>query len=432
MGDVVVSGLKRKALACSETTPRKPAGALVLGGGYNGLSIARSLGRRHVKVWVLAASGDVLAAASRYKKRILHWPAAAPSEEVDFLVDLAQRNGLCGWALIPTGDESSAVISRNAARLRRSYCLATPDWNVMRWTHDKRLTYALGNRARVDLPRTWYPANANELTRLPLSFPVILKPAVQDFDNAFTRNKAWRANNRAVLLARYREASRLVPASEIMVQELIPGDGETQFSYAAICCDGTPLASLTVRRTRQFPREFGRSSTFVESVLRPDVERAGKRVLAALHHNGLAEVEFKFDRRDGKYKLLDINTRVWNWHPLGAAAGVDFAYLLWLWLKRDKVPWTRGRIGVRWVRMSTDIISALGEMFKGHLTVAKYLRTFNRPVQFALFIADDMRPALFHLPASVYVRLAQRSTRIIRRTAIFIRRAFRALGKKRH
>ena len=43
----------------------------------------------------------------------------------------------------------------------------------------------------------------------------------------------------------------------------------------------------------------------------------------------MAEVEFKFDPRDGKYKILDVNMRAWGWHTLGKAAGIDFSYLLW-------------------------------------------------------------------------------------------------------
>ena len=43
----------------------------------------------------------------------------------------------------------------------------------------------------------------------------------------------------------------------------------------------------------------------------------------------MAEVEFKFDSRDGKYKILDVNMRPWGWHAIGTRVGVDFAYLLW-------------------------------------------------------------------------------------------------------
>ena len=41
----------------------------------------------------------------------------------------------------------------------------------------------------------------------------------------------------------------------------------------------------------------------------------------------MVEVEFKYDSRDGQYKLLDVNLRPWGWHTLGTACGLDFSYI---------------------------------------------------------------------------------------------------------
>ena len=72
----------------------------------------------------------------------------------------------------------------------------------------------------------------------------------------------------------------MVDPGVIMIQELIPGGGEEQFSYAALCLDGRPLAGLVARRTRQYPMDFGRSSTFVETVDEKQLEEAGDASLA--------------------------------------------------------------------------------------------------------------------------------------------------------
>jgi len=76
--------------------------------------------------------------------------------------------------------------------------------------------------------------------------------------------------------------------------------------------------------------DFGRASTFVETVDDPAASTTAIRLIEALRYTGIAEVEFKRDRRDGKLKLLDINPRVWGWHSLCGFAGVDYPYLLWL------------------------------------------------------------------------------------------------------
>ena len=43
--------------------------------------------------------------------------------------------------------------------------------------------------------------------------------------------------------------------------------------------------------------------------------------LRAVGFHGISQVEFKRDPRDGVYKLMEINPRLWQWHGLAAACG---------------------------------------------------------------------------------------------------------------
>ena len=123
---------------------------------------------------------------------------------------------------------------------------------------------------------------------------------------------------------------------------------------------GHPLAWAVARRVRQYPVDFGRGSTFVESVDDPSVEEPARRLLAYMRYTGLVELEFKRDPRHGRPKLLDINPRIWGWHTLAGRAGVDFPYLSWRLARGEHLPATRARPGVRWVRRA-DIRAALAE-----------------------------------------------------------------------
>src|SRR5436189_295152 len=150
---------------------------------------------------------------------------------------------------------------------------------------------------------------------------------------------------------------------------------------------GHVVASLAARRTRQWPMDFGRASTYVETIDAPDVERIARRILNALRFDGIVEVEFKRDPRDGALKLLDINPRVWGWHSLGRAAGVDFPYLLWRLLRGEQVDERRGRAGVRWVRALTDLPVSIGEIRAGRMTMREYLASLRGPMEFAILAA---------------------------------------------
>ena len=377
-------------------------GALVIGGEYRGLGVARSLGRRGIPVWVLTDE-HLIAGTSRYARRRLPWPVAEPASQVRFLLGLAKEYRLDGWALFPTGDETAALLARHHDVLSERYRLTTPSWEIIRWAYDKRLTHQLADETVVDRPWTCYPSGAEEIARISCDFPAILKPAIKATFNAFTHAKAWQVNDRDDLIARYAMARRLVPADVIMVQDLIPGGGETQYSYAALCQDGHPLAFLTARRTRQYPAKFGRASTLVETVECPDIEAPARRLLGAMGYTGLIEVEFKYDCRTNRYALLDLNPRIWGWHTLGRRTGIDFPYLLWRMVHGDSFSAPTARPGVRWVRMLTDVPAAIQEIRQGRLSVAAYLESLRPPLEFAMLAIDDPLPGLLEVPLSVYM-----------------------------
>ena len=160
---------------------------------------------------------------------------------------------------------------------------------------------------------------------------------------------------------------------------------------------------MTVRRLRQHPPEFGRASTFAETVDLPDVSASARRFLEAMRCDGLVEVEFKLDPRDGRYKLLDVNARTWGYHTLGAQAGVDFPYLLYRSATGHAVPSVRARPDVCWVRLLTDVPTALGEIWAGRLSPRAYLRSLSRVRADAVFSLRDPLPGLAELALVPYL-----------------------------
>ncbi|OAF09283.1 hypothetical protein AYJ54_13535 [Bradyrhizobium centrolobii] len=365
-------------------------GALVIGGDYRGLGIVRSLGRHGIPVWV-AAERFSLARASRYATGRTVWPAAL-EEQLTCLIDLADRHGLRGWVLFPSGEETASLVAQHADKLAECYKLTTSPWELHRFAADKRLTYGRAEALGIGCAATHYPSTLEELEELKLSYPVILKPARKPIASAFTDAKAWRVDNRQQLLDLYRAASAQIDPDLIMVQELLPGGGEARLSFAALVSDGRPLASVAARRTRQFPADFGRASTFVETIEDLDVVAAAEMLLRDLRLSGPVEVEFQRDPRDGQLKLLDVNPRIWGWHSLGHAAGVDFPYLAWLLAMGKPVPEGRGKPGCRWVRLSTDVPTSVAEIAAGRLALRPYLRSLKPHVEGPIAAWDDPLP----------------------------------------
>ena len=383
-------------LRTSESSPRD--GALVIGGGHGALAIARSLGRRGIPVWIAAAEMR-LAASSRYVRNSVAWPVSLASQQpAEWIVDWARRSRLEGWTLIAGNGASAELIARHAEMLAPVFRFSTSSLEAVRDALDKRRSHALADRVGVAHPRTCYPQDAEDLKRLAIDYPAILKPSVKDGWNALIRAKAWKVRHRDELLLRYREAVSMVAPESIMVQEFIPGENANQYSYAALCRDGIPLASLVARRLRQYPVEFGRSSSLVETIDLPEVESAAGLLLRAMSFTGIVEVEFKRDPRDGALKLLDINPRPWRWMSLGYRAGVDFPYLLYRLARGEAVEPVRGVAGVRWVRMATDLLAGAQEIWHGATTPRGYLNSVRRPLEFSILACDDLLPSVLEIP----------------------------------
>jgi D-aspartate ligase len=378
----------------------RPTGALIVGGAHGSLALVRSLGRRGIPVWFVTDDHPI-AKYSRYTERSFTWGGPDDAGAIEFLANLARDHHLQGWVLIAAGDAELRVLSQHCAELSSIFRVTVPPWETVRWTHDKRLTYERAASLGIDFPRCYNPRDLQELAGLDCRFPVVLKPTVREQKNAFTRAKAWRVDDRASLLARYKEAAAMVGERAVVLQEMIPGGGSAQFSYAAVWHRGAPVASLVARRTRQYPIDFGFTSTFVETIEQKEVEEAACRFLKSIDYSGLVEVEFKRDHRDGRYTILDVNARAWTWNALGSIAGVDFAHVLWRLAMGETIAPIRAHADVAWMHGSRDILAAALEMIAGKLSPAAYLRSWRKPLVFAAFAKDDLVPGLIDVPLAV-------------------------------
>ena len=386
--------------------PVKGVGAVVIGGDYQGLGIVRSLGRQGVPVCVIDDEHSI-ARFSRYCKSYVSLADLHDQRKVvDGLLNVGKRLGLDGWVLYPTREELVAAISQNRAELSQVFRVPTPDWESVKWAWDKRNTYQLAKELGIPIPNTYYPETIDQLAELDgLAPPFAIKPAIKEHFFYATKAKAWCANSHSELRMLFQKASELAGYGEIMVQELIPGGGSQQFSYCAFFRNGEAVGKMAARRTRQHPLQFGRASTYVETVDVPILEELSERFLRAIDYYGLVEVEYKLDPRDSQYKLLDVNARTWGYHTLGAQAGVDFSYMLYADQVGLPVEPSRGRPGLSWVRTVTDVPAAMMAILRGDTSLGSYLRSVRDCDVEAVFSAGDPLPGLAEIALIPYLAI---------------------------
>jgi D-aspartate ligase len=383
----------RKKLA--GTGAHRNSGAIILGGAHGSLSVARSLGRRGIPVWLIE-TGRSLVGFSRYVETRLTWEGPEHESALDWLLGVADRHDIGSWLLFPAADPETRFIAENHERLASRFRLITLPWDILKQAQDKNLLYQRAAELGLAYPKSYHP---DGMTGIPITerFHVVIKPTMREDDNPLTAAKAWRADNQADYERLYREARRFLSPEDIVVQEMIPGNGETQFSYTGLWSKGRPIASMLARRTRQYALTFG-TGTFVETVDNPEVEDVAVRLLRSFAYDGLVEAEFKFDERDGLYKVLDVNTRVWTWIGLGEAAGVDFPWLAWRVGMGDVPETVHGRPGASWRYLPRDILAGMLEIRSGASSVGDFLTSLLRKSAAASFALDDPLPGLVDLP----------------------------------
>jgi predicted ATP-grasp superfamily ATP-dependent carboligase len=373
-------------------------GAVVVGGDYQGLGIVRSLGRTGFPVCVVDDEPSI-GRYSRYATHAVRVPNLRNEKAiVEALLDVGRRLSLKGWVLFVTRDELVTSLARARVRLSEFFRVPTPAWDTVKYAADKRLTYELAGRLGIPLPQTWYPCSVEELDAIESPrWPMLIKPAIKEHFIYRARVKGWVVKDREELRRRFLDATTIVPAAEVMVQDMIPGNGRTQYSFCTFFKGGRSLAQMTVQRQRQQPSDLGRSSTFVETVERAELTVPSERFLQEIDYYGLAELEYKLDEADGEYKLLDVNTRTWGYHSVGRVAGVDFPLLVQLDQLGLDIVEAQARPGVRWVRLITDIPAAAPDLARRRLKWRDYFDSLRKVQTEAAFARDDLRPALAEL-----------------------------------
>ncbi len=381
-----------------------PPGVVITGGDFQGLAILRSLRRYGVPTLVIDHE-HCISRYSRDLQRFVRSPSPFQMEAyVDFLIDLAQREGLQGWVLLPINDAVVHALSKYKSRLETYYRVPTPDWQVTQRVYIKEQTYQLAAKHGIPTPATWYPKSEAELLDLNLRYPMVLKPSIRDHFYTQVKTKAFRVNNRDELIQTYRRMCQVIDPAEVLVQEFIPGGPEQLFSFGPLFKNGQSVAWVMARRRRQHPMDFGHASTYVELVDIPELKCIAEVFLKAIDYYGIAEVEFMQDPQSGAYKLIEINPRFWGWHSLAIAAGIDLPYLLYQDLigKTSALP-DMCMKPLKWVRLLTDLPTAGRELLTGRMSWRTYRQSMQGRKAFAVWSRRDPLPFLAEMAMIPYL-----------------------------
>lgn len=298
--------------------------------------------------------------------------------------------------LVPCQDESVLQLSRHRQRLAKNYRFLLPPPETVEWLMDKSRFYrkaeALG--ARVPFSVMVHGQDDFEHAVETIPFPCIVKPAARSATwSAGTLCKAFKVESAKELRRLYGQCRHWCAA--LVVQEWIPGSDEALFSCNVYFnADNEPLVTFVARKLRQWLPEVGESSLGQEC-RNDEVLSETLRLFKEIGFHGLGYLEFKQDRRSGRYVIMEANIgRPTGRSAIAEAGGVELLQTLYCDLTGQPLPRARQQqyTGVKWIHLTRDCASALHYCRSGALTLPGWWRSLRGEKAYAVFSWRDPAP----------------------------------------
>src|SRR6266702_4037011 len=373
---------------------RKPW-AVVLSSDAVGLGAVRSLHAGGVHTIVVMLDPWEPVRASRYGHKIL----VPKSNDVEAAV-LDVLSGIDREprpVLIPTSDLLAHIVAKHRAQLDERFRCCVPPDAAINIALDKAKDTRLLEGTEIPFPRTVQelPASPAELVGR-LELPLIVKPRTYvDKDGLGWRNVVIRS------LADAEEFYRTSGAvfGRVIAQELIPGPDDALWECICLFDGASKLATM--------PAHFGATSRAVSERSEALLEVAaavGKR----FEYVGLADLDVKYDARDGQFKYLELNPRLGMCHYFGTRCGVNLTLDAYRLMCGDELP-----AGAPQTDGATflAVLEETGGRLNDGASVLAVLRglvqaLLRRPVG-AYFAWDDIWPGPFAVLRIAYRLLAR-------------------------
>lgn len=389
--------------------------ALVLGAGFNALSLIRTLGSAGVDVVHLSHKPFDFARHSRF---VYDWhKVPSPVTDGPSLLNYLMNHSRIAKAslLIGSDDPSVIFISKNRNILSNRYIPAHESWDVIQPIISKDLLYKKAKDLQVPVPKVIIPTKGDSLSRVAASmvFPCIVKPYQSTRFSAIYGKKVLVANDPDELLRMLMDANR--NGVDVMISEVISGSDERLCHYRSyIDSKGDILAEMFTRKVRQHPPSFGMACVAKTIPAIPEVRMLSRRLLKNMSFKGESSVEFKLDPNDGQYKLMEINARPVLPEEHFAAAGINFPFLAYRDLVENiRESYEKYELDLYWINNFTDTMEFIKSLLKnsGDINFSRFIEPYRNRHLVCVPLFDDPKPFI----AAFYETCYRLFTKIIQR-----------------
>lgn len=364
---------------------------------YGSLGIVRSLGRWGVEVFGADGNSQSPGFASRYcrKSFLLDVDGEDEGTAIERVIDIGRALHV-RTLLIPTSDETTRLVYRNAARLTDYFVFPEVSYELIRAMCDKQEMHVLCRAKGIPTAATRFPRSREHAVHIAddMTYPLVLK----GIDGGRLERRCGRkmtiVSNRRQFLESY-FAMEDPEHPNLMIQEYIPAHHNNDWMFNGYFdTRHSCRIGMTGRKLRQNPIYTGMTSLGV-CERNDDVAELAQNFMQSLGYRGIVDIDFRFDARSGSYKVLDINPRVGATFRLFVARnGLDVVRAMYLDMTGQPIPRAVPQEGRKWFVEDKDLLSSFRYHADGKLTVIAWLRSLRGIREAGYFAWDDLRPFL--------------------------------------
>ena len=219
--------------------------------------------------------------------------------------------------LIGCTDAYADLIIENNEFLSRYYFCACPKAELAKQLISKEAFYEMCVKHGMDFPKTVLVKNETETDKfdtLPFSYPVIVKPSssIRYWQNPFDgMKKVYKADTPEEA----KEITKTIFASgyddSLIIQDFIPGDDSRMYVLTAYCDKNAKVRMMCLGHVlleEHTPKGIG-NHVAILTEYHEELMMTVRRFLEAEGYTGFANFDIKYDIRDGKFKIFEINLR---------------------------------------------------------------------------------------------------------------------------
>lgn len=225
-----------------------------------------------------------------------------------------------------------------------------------------------------------------------LNYPLAIKPLDSPQWKRYFNNKGFVVYNTQEL----NDIMTQLRGKDIdyIIQTIIEGDNRNNYEVNSLYLPDNNIIQHSIRKIRQYPDRFG-TATCIEVCKMPEIEQLATQLISKLNLVGFSNIEFKYNKIDGKFYYIETNPRVWLQVNFSKNIGINFPKLYYNFLaNKQLIPKDLVIKNGKWVDFLPDLLYWLKYKKKYSITLLHFIRSWMPIRSTSLFSIRDPKPFL--------------------------------------